>query len=64
MTRKDYMLIADVLVKAYKQPEIQDGQINKMANLFIYELQETYPNFQTELFRAYIIKQLELQQVS
>jgi hypothetical protein len=64
MTRKDFMLIADVLVKAYKQPEIQDGQINKMANLFIYELQDVYPNFDTELFRAYIIKQLELQQVS
>jgi len=62
MTKKDFAVLADALVKAYQIQEaevLNTYTINKVYNIIVFALQDEYDNFDAVKFREHIVKALE-----
>lgn len=64
MTRKDFAIMADILVSGYRSVWIKDAEVNTMLKLTIKKLKADFPNFDEAKFHAYIVKELQKREVA
>lgn len=64
MTRKDFAIMADILVSGYRSVWIKDADVNTMLKLTIKKLKADFPNFDEAKFHAYIVKELQKREVA
>ena len=64
MTRKDYVVLAQIFIKSYESVWLKAEHVNKVLAIAMKELEETYPNFDKAKFHAFIVKGLNGEKVA
>lgn len=58
MTKKDFTLIAELIISSLNRIKKDDGVDKVLISTFSSGLRDKYPNFNADVFRDYIISEV------
>jgi hypothetical protein len=56
MTRKDYIIIADIIIEQYRSTQPIDRSLDDLLDPAVRILKQSNPSFDPQKFRNYVLK--------